>query len=326
MVSKLPGFCFALNCGTEEQVNAMASLTRLRLIQFRAGYNVVVHAAVEHGLLAKHGLQVDVEYTPGSLYLSEALRAGKFHIGHTGADDAIADVEDHSSSDLFLFMGLHSGLLSLVGAPESRDVESLRGKQLAVDARRSGFVFILEKTLRAAGFTPEDYKLVEVGGWESRFLALMEGKYAATLLTPPFIGQARAAGCHLLARGDKMIPVYQATGGAASRAWAKQNAETLVSYIRAYVEATQWCFDRRNRKACLELLAKHNGIGGAAAAQTLDALLDPEYGLYPKAELNLPGIAAALELRAEMGYLGRPLPPVEKYVDLSYYRRAMSPA
>ncbi|MBI2361010.1 MAG: hypothetical protein HYV04_19250, partial [Deltaproteobacteria bacterium] len=63
--------------------------------------------------------------------------------------------------------------------------------------------------------------------------------------------------------------------------------------------------------------------GGAAAAQALDALLDPEYGLYPKAELNLPGIAAALELRAEMGYLGRPLPPVEKYVDLSYYRRAI---
>jgi hypothetical protein len=30
-----------------------------------------------------------------------------------------------------------------------------------------------------------------------------------------------------------------------------------------------------------------------------------------------------LELRAEMGFIGRPLPPVDKYVDLSYYREAV---
>jgi ABC-type nitrate/sulfonate/bicarbonate transport system substrate-binding protein len=308
------------------QKKAMSSLTLLRLIQFRAGYNVVVHAALEHGLFAKHGLVLEVEYTTGSLYLSEQLRAGNFSLGHTGADDVIADVEGNSSSDLFLFMGLHSGLLSLVSAPGIRDIQSLRGKELAVDARTSGFVFILEKALRTAGLAAEEYILVEVGGWESRYRALVAGKYAATLLTPPYIGQALASGCHLLARGDAMMPVYQATCGAASRVWAKRNAETLVSYIRAYVEATQWCFDRRNRKACVVLLAKHDEITETAAARTLDALLDPEYGLYPKAELNLPGIAAALDLRAEMSYLSRPLPSVEKYVDLSYYRRAIGSA
>lgn len=301
----------------------MASATRLRLIQFRAGYNVVVHAALEHGLFVRHGLEVDMAYTPGSSYLTGALRAGEFDIGHTAADDVIADVEGHPGSDLFLFMGLHSGLLSLVGAPQIPDIQSLRAKTLAVDARTSGFVLILEKALRARGLKPQDYQLVEVGGWESRYRALVEGRYAATLLTPPYIGQALGAGCHLLARGDAMIPVYQGTCGAASRAWAKQNSETLVRYIRAYVEATRWCFERRNRKACAELLAKHNEIAGAVAAETLDALLDPDYGLYPGAELNLPGIAAALELRAAMGYLSRPLPAVEKYVDLSYYRRAV---
>ncbi|MBI4528602.1 MAG: ABC transporter substrate-binding protein [Deltaproteobacteria bacterium] len=296
----------------------------LRLIQFCAGYNVVVHAAIEHGLFARHGLRVEVEHTPGSLYLSEALRVGKFHIGHTGADDVIADVETSGgASDLFLFMGLHSGLLSLVSAPRIRDIESLRGEALAVDARASGFVFILEKTLRAAGVAEGDYQLVEVGGWESRYRALVEGKCAATLLTPPYIGQALGVGCRLLARGDAMMPVYQATGGAASRAWARRNGEALVNYIRAYVEATQWCFNPKNRKACVKLLTKHNGITKAAASETLDQLLDLEYGLYPKAELNIPGIAAALELRAEMGHLGRPLPAVEKYVDLSYYRKAM---
>jgi len=57
--------------------------------------------------------------------------------------------------------------------------------------------------------------------------------------------------------------------------------------------------------------------------KTLDALLDPQHGPYPKAELNLPGIAAVLELRGKMGYLDRPVPPAEEYLDLSYYRKAI---
>ena len=130
-------------------------------------------------------------------------------------------------------------------------------------------------------------------------------------------------GCHVLARGDQIIPCYQATVGAAKRSWAEKNRDLLISYIRAYVEATQWCFDIKNRVFCLELLARHNGIEGKAAEETLDGLLDSDYGMYPKAELNLPGLNAVLELRVEMGYIEQSLPPVDKYIDLSYYNRAV---
>jgi ABC-type nitrate/sulfonate/bicarbonate transport system substrate-binding protein len=303
----------------------MANVTRLRLVQFRAGYNLPVHAGREKGIFERHGLDIEIAYTPGSLYLSEALRKGEFEIGHTGADDVIADVEHFGGapSGLFIFMGLHSGLLSIVGAPGMTTVESLRGKELAVDARASGFVFILEKLLRSKGFGPEDYRFVEIGGVDRRYQALLEGKVAGTLLLPPFIGNAVARGCHVLARGDQIISCYQGTVGAAKRSWAEKNRELLISYIRAYVEATQWCFDTNNRASCLELLATHNGIEGKAAEEILDALLDSEYGMYPKAELNLPGLRAVLELRAEMGYLKQPLPPVEKYIDRSYYNGAV---
>jgi ABC-type nitrate/sulfonate/bicarbonate transport system substrate-binding protein len=103
--------------------------------------------------------------------------------GHTGADDVVADVEDFGGapSSLFIFMGLHSGLLSVVGAPGLTTVNSLRGKQLAVDARASGFVFILEKLLRSKGFVPDDYKFVEIGGVDKRYHACWTVK-----LPPPF--------------------------------------------------------------------------------------------------------------------------------------------
>lgn len=267
-------------------------------------------------------------YTPGSIYLMNALQAGEFEIGHAAADDLVAHIEGQTGiptqvSDLFLFMGIYSGLISLVGSPEHRDIHSLKGKALAVDAKTSGFVLVLEKKLRSTGFGSKDYNLVEVGGWESRYRALLEGRFAGTLLTPPYTGEALKAGCHLLARADELIPVYQATCGLACRSWARKNADALTRYIRAYVEATQWCFDPKHRKDCLDLLMKHNGIKRSSAEDTLDALLDPKNGLHPEAELNLAGIRAVLELRAEMGYLTLPVPAAAKYVDLSYYRRAV---
>ena len=301
----------------------MTSSTPITLIQFRAAYNLPVHAAVENGIFADAGLAVKTEYTPGSAYLVEAVRTGRCAIGHAAADDVVCDVENQAGSDLFAFMGLHSGLLSLVGAPGCSTMESLRGKPLAVDARDSGFVFILEKALRDHGFGPDDYELVEVGGWESRYQTLIDGRLYATLLTTPFVGAALERGCHVIASGEEMVPVYQATVGLASRAWAERNRTELVNYIRAYVAATEWCFARENRPRCLDVLARHNGLTGAAAEETLDSLLDPRHGLYPKAALNVPGIAAALDLRAGMGFIAAPPPPPEKYIDVSYYEAAV---
>jgi ABC-type nitrate/sulfonate/bicarbonate transport system substrate-binding protein len=305
----------------------MAGLDHLRLLQFRAGYNLPVHAAVEHGIFATHDLEVEVAYTPGSDYLIEALQTGKCEVAHPAADDLVAAVESEphkhdSEIDLFLFMGLHSGLLSLIAAPEYPDVESLRGKLLGVDSRRTGFVFLLEKFLRSEGFGLADYSLVEIGGWEFRYRALLDKQIAATLLTSPFVADALASGCHLLARGDQILPVYQATCGAARKAWARDHNEVLVRYIRAYLTATRWCFNPSNRRACLDLLKKHSGLDEKRAENTLATLLEPDRGLYPDAKLNIPGLTAVLTLRAEMGYLQPPLPPAEKYIDLSYYRRA----
>lgn len=194
------------------------ALTKLRLIQFKGGYNLPVHAGREKGIFERHGVDVEVTYTPGSLYICDALRKEEFEIGHTGADDIVADVEDFGGgvSGLFIFMGLHSGLLSIVGAPPMTTVDSLRGKELAVDARASGFVFILEKLLRMNGFGREDYKLVEIGGVDRRYQALVEGKVAGTILLPPFTGNAVTRCCHVLARGDEIVSSYQGTVGAGS--------------------------------------------------------------------------------------------------------------
>jgi ABC-type nitrate/sulfonate/bicarbonate transport system substrate-binding protein len=300
----------------------MSSPETIKLIQFRAAYNLPVHAGIETGIFARHGLYVETAYTPGSSYMTQALNEGRFDIGHTGADDIIAAVETDDRSDLFLFMGLHSGLFSVVATSDCVSIDSLRGKAIGVDAKKSGFALVLEDLLGSRGLARDDYRLVEIGGWEERSIALAEAKIAATLLTEPFLGKALRAGCHLLGRDFEMIPVYQGTCGATTRDWARRHPDRLRRYIRAYMDATQWCFAVPNRRLCLDILAKYNGIDGAAADDTLAALLHPMHGLYPRAALNIPGIAAAIAVRINLGYLRDPSPPPDKYVDLSYYRNA----
>jgi len=302
----------------------MASLETIRLLQFRAAYNLPVHAGIEAGIFARHGLALDVAYTPGTAFLSDALREGRCDIGHTGADDVIADIESGRGADFFIFMSLHGGLFSLVGAPDCRSIGALAGRRIGVDAKSNGFALVLERMLQTRGISRDAYELVVLGGWESRYKALLEGQISATLLTEPFVDGAVRAGCNLIAGDFEMIPSYQGTCGAASRRWAADRPERLIRYIGAYVEATRFCFERANRQVCLDLLARHNDIHGRAAEHTLDFLLDPQHGLYPAAALNRAGMQAVLELRAELGYLARPIAPLEKYLDLSYYEAAMS--
>jgi ABC-type nitrate/sulfonate/bicarbonate transport system substrate-binding protein len=312
-----------LACRDTNVARAILMTETLKLIQFRAAYNLPVHVGIETEIFARHGLAIETAYTPGSLYLSQALKEGRYDIGHTGADDIIAAVEDDYDSDLFIFMGLHSGLFTLVGALDCSSIEALTRRCIGVDARTSGFALVLQSMLHARGFARDEYQLIEIGGWESRYRALLRGEIAATLLTEPFVLNARKAGCHVLASDFEMIASYQGTCGAASRRFAERHPDRLIGYIRAYVEATQWCFARENRRDCLDLLARHNQIDERAAETTLNALLDPEHGLYAKAAVNLTGVRAALNIRAELGYLPTPVPPVEKYVDLSYYHNAM---
>ena len=205
-------------------------------------------------------------------------------------------------------------------------VESLRGKELAVDARASGFVFILgnccarmasvatiTNSLRSAALTGVIRRY-----WRASLPDLPVGPVAAVR------GQRRGAGLPpARARRSNRFLLSGNRGRRETVPWAEQNRDLLVSYIRAYVEATQWCFDASNRPDCLALLAAHNGLEENAAVQTLDALLDSDYGMYPTAAVNLPGVQSVLELRAEMGFLNPPLPPVEKYIDLSYYNAAI---
>jgi ABC-type nitrate/sulfonate/bicarbonate transport system substrate-binding protein len=295
-------------------------MRHLRVILFRAAYNLPVTAGIERGIFAKHGLELDIAYTRGSQMTSASLLSGERDIGALAADDVVYEVEAQGS-DLFMFMGLHGGILQLIARPGIKHARELIGRKLGVDDPASGFALVAHKILARMGLRQSDYETVSMGGQEFRAKALAEGTIDVSISTPPFSLELMARGFTLLARAHDYVPRYQASCAVATRGWANRNADALTAYVRAYRESLKWTLDPGNRAAGISHLATEFGLTPQLAEATFDALADPTDGLYPDARIDVPGIETVLALRVEAKLLPNPPPAASKYCDARYLAR-----
>src|SRR5258708_29810436 len=151
-------------------------------------------------------------------------------------------------------MGCDNGLLRLVAVPEIRTLDDLRNKTVSVDARTTGYAFVLFEMLERGGLRLDrDYNVVRAGGVLQRFQALMEKKHDATLLLSPFELQAEAKGFTRLGNATEVLGAYQGLVGGARKAWADANHDAVVGYIRAFSAAVDGLYDSRNKDEAVRL-------------------------------------------------------------------------
>src|SRR5881396_533227 len=261
----------------------------VELIVFPGGFNWPVWIAQEKGLLAKNGIAVRLTPTVSSVFQLTNLNDGKFDIAMTAIDNLIAYREGQGEEpvlgrDLQAVMGGDSGFLRLVTVPEVNSYSQLRGKTLSVDARTTGYAFVLIEMLERAGLKEGDYKLERAGGVLQRFQALMEKKHAGTLLLSPFEVQAEARGFNRLANATDVLGRYQGLVGGARKAWAEQNRDAVVGYIRAFSDAVDWLYEPGNKDEAIAIFLKNLPNASPQAAQTAyRVLLSPKDGFQRKA-------------------------------------------
>ena len=125
-------------------------------------------------------------------------------------------------------MGGDNGFLRLVTVPDVTSYAALRGKALTVDARTTGYAFVLQKMLQLGGLGEGEYELVKVGGVLARFEDLMQRNHSGTLLLSPFEVAAEAKGFHVLNSAiDAFGGHYQGLVAATRREWAAEHALNL---------------------------------------------------------------------------------------------------
>jgi ABC-type nitrate/sulfonate/bicarbonate transport system substrate-binding protein len=302
---------------------APAAETPLTIMVFQGMQNLPLFAAQAKGLFAKHGLKVDVKIAPTSDELRNGLAEGRWQIVHGAIDNSVAMVEV-AKADSVIFMGGDNGFNSLIVQADIAAIEDLRGKTVAVDATNTAYAFLLYEILRQKGLKRgADYEVKAAGASFRRYEALVQDKsLKAAMLNPPFSLRAVQAGLKDMGLGVKAVGAYQATGGFVMRSWAQANADTTVRYIQAYVEGLRWALDPANKDEAIKLLADGLKLAPEIAARCYEIEADPVTGLAKDAKFDLDGFKNVLRLRAEFEG-GTPAAP-DKYLDLSYYQRALT--
>ena len=301
--------------------------SKIDMIGFGGASNLPIWLAMERGIFAKHGLEVKLDRTEGSVAQIQNMMAGKYQLATTSIDNIIAYAEAQGdvaidNFDMVAFMGVHSGLSSVVTRPEIKSYADIKGKAVAVDALGTGYAFVLFEILKKNGLAfQKDYQIVAVGGGSERYAAMKEGKLVAAMLSAPNDVAAKEEGFNILADAVSELGNYQGSAYGVRRGWAKANEATMVNFIKAIVESHDQIFTNK-AQAITVLQGRIKGLSDKDANTIYGSLTSGKGGLNRKAEVNTEGVKMVLKLRGEYATPKKTLTDPNKYIDLSYYNQA----
>jgi ABC-type nitrate/sulfonate/bicarbonate transport system substrate-binding protein len=180
--------------------------------------------------------------------------------------------------------------------------------------------------LQLNGLKRGDYEVKQVGATFLRLQALTKDKtYAGSMLNVPYSIQAERAGLKDMGAAVDAVGPYLAGGCFVMQDWARANADVMVRYLQAHIEALRWLKDPAHRAEVVALIGERLKLPPDVAARTYEIITRPAGGIARDAAFDAAGFANVLKLRAEIeGQWGGTPPPPEKYVDLTYYRRALA--
>jgi ABC-type nitrate/sulfonate/bicarbonate transport system substrate-binding protein len=304
---------------------AAAQETQLRTMVFAGIQNVPLFAADAKGFFAKRQLKIEQLIAPNSGELRNGLAEGRYQIVHGGVDNAVA-MMDVAKVDIAVLMGGDNGFNSLMVQPDIKSYADLKGKTLAVDATNTAYALVMYQMLKLQGLQRDvDYQVKPVGATVVRVKAMIEDKtLAAGILNLPFSITAERAGLKNMGPAVQSIGPYQATAGWLVRDWGQKNQDTVVRYIQAYVEGLRWSLNPANKAEVVALLADRLKLPADVAEKSFEQAADPKVGFARDAQFDLEGFRNVLKIRAEFEGGGTTPPPAEKYLDLSYYQKALA--
>ena len=281
-------------------------------------------AGDESGIFERFGLKLTIDQTESSTAQREKLVDGRIEIAQAAVDNALALIL--SGHDVIIVMGGESGMNDFIAQADVTSYASFKGRALVVDAPNTAYALQARKLLATAGLKAgEDYQLKPIGNAGLRFKAMVEDRNnAGAVMNPPFSSEAKLKGMRSLGRLVDLLGPYQAGGAFLLRDWAKKNPEKLDSYIKAYVTSVRWTLDPANKAKSIEILMRKLNLGSAVAEAAYGQLVEPGFGFAPDAKLDKVGFDNALATRAETEGRNAKLDDKTKYIDETFYQRALS--
>jgi NitT/TauT family transport system substrate-binding protein len=274
-------------------------------------YNQIhIWIAKDAGLFKKYGLDTEIVFFRGGQMATQALVAGDPPIVNIGTV-VQAGLQKH---DVVLIASSENAYnYSVVARPGITRVEELKGKRLGVSGFGSASHNASLILFKKFNLEPNrDVNLIVAGPTSDRLSAIEGGRIDATLVTPSELPRARKQGLVEVYDMVNLGVEVQGNGFATARSYIKSQRETVLSALKAYVEAIHYI--HRNRDETRKIVAKYLRLSDPE-------VLDATYTAFVKGVSKRPyptlkGIQYLLDEVASKMPTAKTAKP-EQFVDLS---------
>ncbi|HVO94487.1 MAG TPA: ABC transporter substrate-binding protein [Terriglobales bacterium] len=150
-----------------------------------AASSAAVWAALETKTFQKYGLEPEYIIIDNGTVAGQALLAGELqYLISTGA---LAISANQKGGDLTIIGGIINFIpFQLIGRPEIKNAEDLRGKKVAISRFGSASDFAAREALKKLRLDPaKDTVILQVGGQSARFAALAQNGVQAAVFNEP---------------------------------------------------------------------------------------------------------------------------------------------
>jgi NitT/TauT family transport system substrate-binding protein len=289
----LAGISVLLLCLTVLPFRSAGASTYIAYISDSTSSSVTYWLAKDMGLYKKHGLDLELIFINGSVRGIQSLIAGD--LGYSGAVGTAVINAKLAGGDVAIIQSQMNTLpYFIVGNPNIKSPEQLKGKSAAVHIPGTSADFALRLALSKVGVAYKDIKAVTVGGAPARLAATMTGQLDFTVLTEGEKIQAEKAGLRTIIDMAKMKVPFQFNCSVTTRKKIRENPDEVRRVVVAMIESVH--FFKTHKEESIKVMQKYTRglsrdiLEGAYVANA-ELLVDDSYP-------TLEGLKQTLEIQA----------------------------
>ncbi len=196
--------------------------------------------AQESGLFKKYDLDFRLVFISSSPVATAATLSGDAEIAVTGAIGNVRAIVQ-GNTDLVFIGGVKNIMThSIMGKPELKRVEDLKGKKIGVGRFGSNTHYFTIQALRRFGIdAARDIQPIQTGGGPESLAALVGGRVDAASLVAPGDAAAVSQGFRYVVNGPELRIPYAATTFVTLRSLMARRGPVIGRFMRAMAEAAK---------------------------------------------------------------------------------------
>ena len=264
--------------------------------------------AQESGLFKKYDLDFRLVFIPSSPVATAATLTGDVEIGVTGA---IGNVRAfvQGSTDLVFLAGIKNILThNILGKPEIKRPEDLRGKKVGVGRFGGNSHYFVIQALKRYGMdASKDIQNIQTGGGPETVASLLGGNIDAAAIVAPGDFVAASKGFRYVVNGPELRIPYGATGIVTLRSLVNKRGPVISRFMRSMAEASKLMHS--DKALVYKVLGKYLRI---TDTKVLDASYQSEIAaLEKRLEIHDAALQASLDEIAPIDPRAKAIKPAE---------------